>query len=331
MPGRPGARERGSARSSRAQGTAVAPRRELLHVHQEQGLRRCGDAGPGRRGALPWARPPRARPPRRVAAAASTSSTVTSARTTSRASCSTCCVRARRSASRSSCSAQSNSDPAEDFTITQQGLVSDFFTAGLVSAAVDLHYGGSAAFPRAPPFLAARAPRLTRTSTRTRSSTRRSAWTAACASASAAPRWPAPRSPWSRVASRPRRCGSRTGATRRVASRGNSTVISSFYVPLINGSDTNFSQPFVLTYPSSGYPTDKPRPQLYTTNLTGFSPGLLVQPDRCEQQPAVGRGLRRPPVGSAESQLLVTQVASALQGVGATAMSGAGRSGSALP
>ncbi len=42
------------------------------------------------------------------------------------------------------------------------------------------------------------------------------------------------------------------------------------YVPLINGSDTNFSQPFVLTYPSSGYPTDKPRPQLYVTNLTGF-------------------------------------------------------------
>ena len=29
----------------------------------------------------------------------------------------------------------SNNDPAEDFTISQQGLVSDFFTAGLVSAA----------------------------------------------------------------------------------------------------------------------------------------------------------------------------------------------------
>jgi hypothetical protein len=42
------------------------------------------------------------------------------------------------------------------------------------------------------------------------------------------------------------------------------------YVPLINGSDTNFSQPFVLTYPSAGYPTDMPRPELYVTNLTGF-------------------------------------------------------------
>ena len=51
------------------------------------------------------------------------------------------------------------------------------------------------------------------------------------------------------------------------------------YVPLINGSDTNFSQPFVLTYPANGYPTDKPRPQLYATNLTGFSQGS-GQPDR---------------------------------------------------
>ena len=43
------------------------------------------------------------------------------------------------------------------------------------------------------------------------------------------------------------------------------------YFPLINGSDTNFSQPFVLTYPSDRFPTDKPRPQLTVTNLTGFS------------------------------------------------------------
>ena len=43
------------------------------------------------------------------------------------------------------------------------------------------------------------------------------------------------------------------------------------YVPLINGSNTNFSQPFVLTYPNDSFPTDKPRPQLVVTNLTGFS------------------------------------------------------------
>ena len=43
------------------------------------------------------------------------------------------------------------------------------------------------------------------------------------------------------------------------------------YIPTINGSDTNFSQPFVLTYPNNGFPTDKPRPQLVVTNITGFS------------------------------------------------------------
>jgi hypothetical protein len=43
------------------------------------------------------------------------------------------------------------------------------------------------------------------------------------------------------------------------------------YVPAINGSTTNFSHPFVLTYPSTGFPTDKPRPQLQVDNLTGFS------------------------------------------------------------
>ncbi len=46
---------------------------------------------------------------------------------------------------------------------------------------------------------------------------------------------------------------------------------SGFYAPLINGSNTNFSHPYVLTYPKNGYPTDIPRPQLTVTNLTGFS------------------------------------------------------------
>src|SRR5437868_6026233 len=36
---------------------------------------------------------------------------------------------------------QANFDPAEDFTLSFQGLTSDFFAAGLVSAAVNLHYG----------------------------------------------------------------------------------------------------------------------------------------------------------------------------------------------
>jgi hypothetical protein len=50
-------------------------------------------------------------------------------------------------------------------------------------------------------------------------------------------------------------------------------TISHDYVPLINGSDTNFSHPYVLSYPLNGYPTDMPRPQLTTTALTGFTHG----------------------------------------------------------
>ncbi len=50
-------------------------------------------------------------------------------------------------------------------------------------------------------------------------------------------------------------------------------TITHGYVPLINGSDTNFSHPFVLTYPKNGFPTDRPRPQLMVQNLTGFSHG----------------------------------------------------------
>ena len=53
----------------------------------------------------------------------------------------------------------SNTDPAEDFNASFQGSMSDFFAAGLVSAAVALHYGsglgtstGPNAFPNDPAF-----------------------------------------------------------------------------------------------------------------------------------------------------------------------------------
>jgi hypothetical protein len=49
------------------------------------------------------------------------------------------------------------------------------------------------------------------------------------------------------------------------------TFWETFQVPLINGSDTNFSQPFVLTYPSGASPIQTPRPQLTVQNLTTFS------------------------------------------------------------
>ena len=73
----------------------------------------------------------------------------------------------------------SNSDPALDYTFSYQGQTSDFFAAGLVSAAVELHYGASPGRP------GAGAPaRPAGTTPRSRSSTRLTAWTAVCAWAS---------------------------------------------------------------------------------------------------------------------------------------------------
>jgi hypothetical protein len=45
------------------------------------------------------------------------------------------------------------------------------------------------------------------------------------------------------------------------------------YAPAINGSDTNFSQPFVLTYPQGGAPTDLSGPQLQVDYLSGTTHG----------------------------------------------------------
>ena len=47
------------------------------------------------------------------------------------------------------------------------------------------------------------------------------------------------------------------------------------YLPLINGSDTNFSHPYVLHYPGNGYPTDMPRPALNTYMLQKYSTGAV--------------------------------------------------------
>ena len=157
----------------------------------------------------------------------------------------------------------SDTDPAEDFTVSFQGTVADFFAAGLVSAAVDLHYGGGATipngtatpghFPNDPAFENEYAPY--------------GVDSGLCIGvASTAVQG-------SKVTLEP--CGV-SSKTVWIADTGDSVTVAHGYVPLINGSDTNFSHPFVLTYPTNGYPTDKPRPQLTTTNLTGFSGSFLV-------------------------------------------------------
>ena len=144
-----------------------------------------------------------------------------------------------------------NFDPAEDWTVAFQGTVADFFAAGLVSAAVNLHYGGGAAgFPNDPAFENEYAPF--------------GVDSGLCLGVAA--------TAFNDEGVTLQPCGvsAKTVWILDFLDSFN-TFIAGGYVPLINGSDTNFSHPFVLTYPNESFPTDKPRPQLVVTNLTGFS------------------------------------------------------------
>jgi hypothetical protein len=146
-----------------------------------------------------------------------------------------------------------NFDPAEDYTFSYQGTVADFYAAGLVTAAVDLHYGGLAAgFPNDLAFELQYSPYGVD-----------SGLCSGVASTAVA---------GEKVTLQP--CG--VSAKTVWIEDAPETPYSS-YIPFINGSDTNFSQPFVLTYPASAYPTDKPRPSLYVSNITG-SQGANGQP-----------------------------------------------------
>jgi hypothetical protein len=162
----------------------------------------------------------------------------------------------------------SNSDPAEDFSLAFQGTTADFFAAGLVGSAVALHYGCIPAplsgdnFPDCygqttfavndPAFEIEYAPYGVD-----------SGLCMGTGSVAANE---------TKVALEP--CGVSAKTVWIADVFDSPSTVFSGYVPLINGSDTNFSQPFVLTYPGSGYPTDKPRPQLETENLSGFTQGF---------------------------------------------------------
>ena len=138
----------------------------------------------------------------------------------------------------------SNSDAAEDFTVAFQGTVQDFFNAGLVSSALNLHYSHDAAFEF--------------------EYSPNGANSNLCVGvgSTATNRTPVSLQP----------CGS---SARTVWVVDSQDSIKGFYVPLINGSDTNFSHPFVLHYPGNAHPTDIPRPQLNTFNLQKFSNGVV--------------------------------------------------------
>jgi hypothetical protein len=149
----------------------------------------------------------------------------------------------------------SNSDPAEDYTVSFQGSVYDFYEAGLVSKALTLHYGDldhdgvyeeGDEFPDLPAFEIQYSPY--------------GVDSGLCAGVAA--------TAWSGEDVTLQPCGV-SSKTVWIVDGTDATGWDESYAPVINGSDTNFSQPEVLTYPMSGSPTDMPRPELYVSNLTG--------------------------------------------------------------
>jgi hypothetical protein len=150
----------------------------------------------------------------------------------------------------------SNSDPALDWSLSFQGHVSDFCAAALVSALTCLHYGGAGTIiPATATKPAVKYPDL--------------------------PAWEVEYAPFGvdsglcmGVAAT---ASQREGVSLQPCGVSGKTVWIGdtldtnfrFYVPVINGSNTNFSHPFVLTYPDPAFPTDKPRAQIQVRNLTG--------------------------------------------------------------
>jgi hypothetical protein len=136
----------------------------------------------------------------------------------------------------------SNSDPALDWESSFQGTVNDLFLLGMVSAATELHYANLFAFENEyAPF----------------------GVNSGLCSGVAATAFQG-----EGVTLQP--CGV-SAKTIWIVDFNEDNFNNFPGVPLINGSNTNFSHPFVLTYGANNNPTDKPRPQLTVTNLTGFT------------------------------------------------------------
>jgi hypothetical protein len=139
---------------------------------------------------------------------------------------------------------ESNSDPAEDWTYDAQGTVHTFVKAGLVSTAVGIHYGSDEAYELMySPF---------------------GTPTGLCMGLGSIA------ANGTKVSLQP------CGETARTVWIDDESDASGAYVPGINGSDLNFSDPWVLTYPDIGEPTSQPRPQLYTSTLGQFSGGTTI-------------------------------------------------------
>jgi hypothetical protein len=129
-----------------------------------------------------------------------------------------------------------NGNSGEDFTISFQGTVHSFFEAGLVSASLNLHYHNLHAYEIQYSPNGVDSGKCIGVGTTAADGTK--------------------------VTLQP--CGV---SSKTIWVVDSFSAIRGNYVPLINGSDVNFSDPYVLNYPSNGYPTDNPRPELQTWTL----------------------------------------------------------------
>ena len=162
-----------------------------------------------------------------------------------------------------------NNDPALDWTFSFQGTVADFFAAGLVSSSTALHYGciGGVNFPTCP-FSVLTTGKPGKDSNFLAVENEYSPFgvnSGLCMGVAA--------TAFQNEGVTLQPCGvsARTVWILDTLDQQFTHAWAHGYIPLINGSNTNFSHPFVLTYPTNGFPTDKPRPQLIVRNLTGFS------------------------------------------------------------
>jgi hypothetical protein len=205
----------------------------------------------------------------------------------------------------------SNSDPAEDFTVDNEGLTSEFYAANLVSSAVALHFGcttpvfGTCAgsgqgnywayeFMYSPygvqtglcVGVAATATVGEKVTLQPCGVSGKTVWIADNPTVptyvSCDPATAAASADCKGVPCKPGVAGCVPGAKVSTTvgyepnpNPQNHNPLTGFAEPLINGSDTNFSDPYGLTYPSTSYPTDVPRPSLYVTNVLGFSTGAI--------------------------------------------------------
>ena len=166
-----------------------------------------------------------------------------------------------------------NYDPALDWTFAFQGTVADFYAAGLVDAATALHYGCIAGVNFADcPFNIAginfpvNTPGYTSNLLAVENEYAPFGVDSGLCMGVAATAFQG-----EGVTLQPCGVSAKTVWILDTLDQSFTAAWAHGYIPLINGSNTNFSQPFVLTYPASGFPTDKPRPQLEVSNLTGFS------------------------------------------------------------